>query len=162
MMNLTGSTWSRIERGVDNNYNMKTLKGVGDYIESTIQISSLSKLWNQTTTSSVRIAQDFCTTLMSQVWSLAPYEGVISSGDYIGGSEAASIMGCGYNSAITVYMQKTQQEDVPDLSGLEHIEWGNMLEPVVLKRTEEMLNLHIERAQLHVPPSLVRLHDSQL
>ena len=31
-VNLTGSTWSRIERGVDNNYNMKTLKGVGDYI----------------------------------------------------------------------------------------------------------------------------------
>ena len=32
-VNLTGSTWSRIERGVDNNYNMKTLKGVGDYIK---------------------------------------------------------------------------------------------------------------------------------
>ena len=73
-------------------------------------------------------------------------------GDYIGGSEAASIMGCGYNSAITVYMQKTQQEDVPDLSGLEHIEWGNMLEPVVLKRTEEMLNLHIEK------PNYMYLH----
>ena len=32
-VNLTGSTWSRIERGVDNNYNMKTLRGVGDYIK---------------------------------------------------------------------------------------------------------------------------------
>ena len=66
-------------------------------------------------------------------------------GDYIGGSEAASIMGCGYTSAITTYMQKTQQEDVPNLSGLEHIEWGNMLEPIVLRRTEEILNLNIEK-----------------
>ena len=74
-------------------------------------------------------------------------------GDYIGGSEAASIMGCGYTSAITTYMQKTQQEDVPNLTGLEHIEWGNMLEPIVLRRTEEMLNIHIEKPNyMYLPP----------
>ena len=74
-------------------------------------------------------------------------------GEYIGGSEAASVLGCNpYTSALTLWMQKSGREDIPDISDKPAVRWGNLLEPIVLSETAEILGVHIEK------PNFMYLH----
>ena len=74
-------------------------------------------------------------------------------GEYIGGSEAGSVMGVNkYCSAFTLWMQKSGREDIPDISDKPAVRWGNLLEPVVLSETAEILGIHIEK------PNYMYLH----
>ena len=74
-------------------------------------------------------------------------------GEYIGGSEAASVLGWNpYSSALTLWMQKSGREEIPDISDKPAVRWGNLLEPIVLSETAEILSVHIEK------PNYMYLH----
>lgn len=56
----------------------------------------------------------------------------------IGGSDVAAIMGLSrYRSPYEVWAEKVGAYDPPDISGVQAVEWGNRLEPVVKKKYAE-------------------------
>lgn len=60
---------------------------------------------------------------------------------YLGSSDAASIMGVGFKSPVQVYLEKVVDIETEQPEG-EAIEWGNILEPVILRKFESQNNGH--------------------
>lgn len=73
--------------------------------------------------------------------------------DGVGGSDVAGIMGLSsWASPISIWCEKTGRTEPTDLSGVEVVEWGTRLEPVVRERFKEA---HPELRVIHPDVTLV-------
>lgn len=64
----------------------------------------------------------------------------------VGGSSAAAAAGIGrYGSRLRLWAEMTGQQDPEDVSHLERVRWGNLLEPVVLRELEERTDYRLAR-----------------
>ena len=65
---------------------------------------------------------------------------------FIGGSDAPVIIGLSnWKSPYELFMEKTGQALPPDLSEIERIQWGNLLEDVVAREFSRRLELKVQR-----------------
>jgi len=66
--------------------------------------------------------------------------------NYIGGSDAAAILGLSpYNTAVTLWMEKTGQTETTDDTPSEPAAWGNLLEDVVAREYASRHSLKIAK-----------------
>jgi putative phage-type endonuclease len=65
----------------------------------------------------------------------------------IGGSEIAAVLGeSRWKSRLRVWGEKTNNLEHPDLGGIEAVEWGLLLEPVIAKKFQQMTDVPVEMA----------------
>ena len=68
-------------------------------------------------------------------------------GTGIGGSEIAAVLGeSRWKSRLRVWGEKVGNLERPDLGGIEAVEWGLLLEPIIAKKFQNMTSVPVEMA----------------
>lgn len=82
----------------------------------------------------------------------APYRVLCSADDpewlklrRIGGSDIATLMGCGYSTPLRLWAEKRGLLEPEDISDRDDIWWGNKLEPLVAERFQQKADVQVER-----------------
>jgi putative phage-type endonuclease len=74
---------------------------------------------------------------------------------YIGGSDAAAVMGQSrYKTPLKLWAEKTGEIEPEDLSDREAVYWGNVLEEVIRKEVEKRLKINIEKPNVDGEPEV--------